>query len=124
MGLLRSIFHIATLGLVDSNEEVARKNTPFHFPNNMTESDFKNLAIKVAKPIKRLYVTVDRQFVSGEVTSSSGINKWHFILDFNDYGTLTGKYWMRYIDNSDTQIPSSYAKQLRSAIMGFLASKS
>ena len=26
MGILRTIFHIATLGIVDSNEEVKRKN--------------------------------------------------------------------------------------------------
>ena len=37
MGLLRSILNFATLGIVDSNEEFARKNTPFQFPNNMSE---------------------------------------------------------------------------------------
>lgn len=39
MGVLRSILHIATLGIVDSNEEVARKNTPFVFPYNISESE-------------------------------------------------------------------------------------
>ena len=53
MGLLRSVLHIATFGIVDSNEEVARKNTPFRLPDNMNEAEFSNLAIQIAKPIKR-----------------------------------------------------------------------
>ncbi len=124
MGLLRSILHIATLGIIDSNEEVARKNTPFVFPDNMSESDFRNLAISVAKSIKRLHVSVENQFVRGTVRTSSGINTWDFTIDFNDYGTLTGNYWMRHVENSDSQIPSSYAKQLSSAIADFLRGNS
>jgi hypothetical protein len=122
MGVLRSILHIATLGIVDSNEEVARKNTPFVFPYNISESDFSNIAISVAKPIKRLCVSVDNQFVRGTVRTSSGINTWEFTIDFNDYGTLTGNYWMRYVENSDSQIPYNYAKQLSSAIVDYLHS--
>ena len=122
MGVLRSILHIATLGIVDSNEEVARKNTPFVFPYNISESDFSNIAISVAKPIKRLYVSVDNQFVRGTVRTSSGINTWKFTIDFNDYGTLTGNYWMRHVENSDSQIPYNYAKQLSSAIVDYLHS--
>ena len=121
MGLLRSILHIATLGIVDSNEEVTRKNTPFRFPDNMTEAEFSNLAIQIAKPIKRLTVSVDNQFVRGTVRTSSGINTWNFTIDFNDYGKLTGSYWMRYVENTDSQIPYNYAKQLSSAIVDYLS---
>ena len=120
MGLLRSILHIATLGIVDSNEEVTRKNTPFHFPDNMTESEFSNIAIRIAKPIKRLTVSVDDQFVRGTVRTTSGINTWNFTIDFNDYGTLTGNYWMHHVENTDSQIPYNYAKQLSSAIVEYL----
>lgn len=46
MSLLRSILHVITLGVVDSNEEVVRKNTPFLFPDNlMTEYEFRDIAI-------------------------------------------------------------------------------
>ena len=120
MGLLRSILHIATLGIVDSNEEVTRKNTPFQFPENMTDSEFSNIAIRIAKPIKRLTVSVDDQFVLGTVRTTSGINTWNFTIDFNDYGTLTGSYWMRHVENTDSQIPYNYAKQLSSAIVEYL----
>ena len=120
MGFIRSVLHFATLGIVDSNAEVARKNTPFVFPDNLSEAVFREMAIRVAKPIKRLYVSVDRQFVRGTVRTSSGINTWEFTIDFNDYGTLTGNYWIRFVENSDSQIPYSYAKQLSMVIVIFL----
>ena len=116
MGLVRTVFHILTLGIVDSNEEFERKNTPCHFSPALTQSDFKELAISVAKPIKRLRVSVENEFVVGEVRTSSGINTWTFKLDFNDYGRISGRYWFRFRDNVDSQIPDSYAKQLKSAI--------
>ena len=116
MGLARTIFHILTLGIVDSNEEFERKNTFCRFSPELTQSDFKELAISVAKPIKRLKVSVENEFVIGEVRTSSGINTWTFKLDFNDYGRISGRYWFRFRDNVDSQIPDSYAKQLKSAI--------
>ena len=116
MGVLRSVFHILTLGIVDSNEEVERKNTPCRFSSTLTQSDFEEIAVSVAKPIKRLKVFVENEFVVGEVRTSSGINTWKFKLDFNDYGHISGRYWFRYKDDSDSQIPDSYAQQLKSAI--------
>ena len=116
MGLLRSVFHVLTLGIVDSNEEVERKNTPCHFSEALTRADFEEIAINVAKPIKRLKVSVDDEFVIGEVRTTSGINTWDFKLDFNDYGRITGRYWFRYRGNTDSQIPDSYAQQLKNAI--------
>ena len=123
MSFLRSILHVITLGVVDSNKEVVRKNTPFLFPDNlMTEYEFRDIAIRIAKPIKRLTVSVDNQFIHGTVRTKNGINTWEFTIDFNDYGTLTGNYWMRYVENSDSQIPSRYAEQLSSAIVNYLDS--
>jgi len=117
MGILRTIFHIATLGIVDSNEEVKRKNTPCIFTGTLTRQDFSEIAINVAKPIKRLTVSVHDEFVEGTVRKTSGINTWTFRLDFNDYGKVTGNYWIKYCENSDSQIPNSYAEQLKKAII-------
>ncbi len=116
MGALRTFLHIVTLGIVDSNEEVKRKNTPCRFTDELPWSDFVKVAIDVAKPIKRLTVSVSGEFVLGEVKTSSGINTWTFKLDFNDYGKVTGRYWFRDHGNSDSQIPDSYATQLKKAI--------
>lgn len=120
MGLLRTIFHYATLGIVDSNEEVKRKNTPFSFPAGMTEYYFREIAVTVSKRIKRLSVSVDRQYVYGTVRTQSGLNTWEFVLDFNDYGTLTGEYWIRRNENTDSQIPYRYAEQLSSELKIYL----
>lgn len=119
MGFWRTLFHYLTLGIVDSNEEHERKNTVCAFDNELTFEDFERIAIEVAKPIKRLYVTVTDHYVCGEVKTVSGINIWHFELDFNDFGKVTGNYWYARCDNRDSDIPSTYAQQLRAALMEF-----
>lgn len=120
MGLLRTVFHILSFGIVDSNQEFERKNTPCNFSEKLTQKDFENIAIKIAKPIKRLTVTVNKEFIIGKVRTSSGINTWEFILDFNDYGKITGEYWIKYNENHDSQIPNSYAEQVKSAVKDYL----
>lgn len=118
MGKLRTIFHHLTFGIVDSNEEVRRKATPCKFDEYLSYEDFKKLAIDCAKPIKRLFVSVEKNFVYCNVRTLSGINSWEFTLDFNDFGKVTGRYWS-YSDNSDSNIPSTYAGCLSSAINDF-----
>lgn len=127
MSKIRTIMHYLTLGIVDSNEELARRkreetrrNTPFEYPFYLSESEFKRIAISVAIPIKRLRVSVENQFVYGIVKSSSGISTWKFTVDFNDFGTITGNYWLRNVENSDSQIPSTYAYRLSYAIVEHL----
>lgn len=117
MGLLRSILHFATLGIVDSNEEVIRKNTFCRFDNDLSYDDFQRLAVKVAKRYKRLCIEVRSYYVLGTVRSNSGISSWEFSLDFNDFGTVTGNYWRRYTENGDSSLPKSFANELRNEII-------
>ena len=124
MGKWRTFFHYLTLGIVDSNEEHERKNTPCYFDERITFDEFKKIAIDVAKPIKRLHVFVNNQFVTGEVKTVSGINSWTFEIDFNDFGKITGDYWFVYSGNTDSDIPSNYAKKLSNAIRYFIENKS
>ena len=112
--------HIISLGVIDSNEEVERKNTICWYSNNFSQREFETVAINVAKRIKRLYVFVDRYYVIGQVRTSSGINTWEFKLDFNDYGRITGNYWFTYRDNYDSQIPDTYAKELKNEIQRYI----
>ena len=119
MGKIRTVFHFLTLGIVDSNKEVARKQTPCVFTSSLTEDDFNKLAIDVAKPIKRLRVSTSRQYVRGDVRAQSGLSTWSFTLDFNDFGKVTGRYWIRYLGNADSQIPRTYADKLSRAIVSF-----
>lgn len=127
MGFIRAILHVASFGIVDSNEETKRKKveekrrkTPFSYPDIMPEAKFRDIVIRIAKPINRLKVSVKDQFVYCTVRTVSGINTWSFIIDFNDYGTITGRYWIRDVENNNSTVPNGYAKQLSMAIIDAL----
>ena len=86
-------------------EEELRRNTPCLFDNGISETVFNDIVIDQAKRIKRLTVEVKGAVVSGTVRSQSGISDWYFTSDFNDYGKITGKYWLKS-DNGQSDIPT------------------
>ena len=47
--------------------------------------------------------------------SQSGISEWDFELDFNDYGKITGTYWISS-DNYDSMIPETLGNLIQKAI--------
>lgn len=53
--------------------------------------------------------------VYGTVRSQSGISEWCFKIDFNDYGSLTGTYWLS-TDNNDSSIPKIVANRIAQQI--------
>lgn len=142
MGFFRNLFHVLTLGIVDSDkqieerkqyeiekeinrrEEERRVNTSCDFTNGISEEEFKSLVREVAKPIKRMRVWIDNTKVECEVRSMRGNSFWWFILDFNDFGNITGKYWWLRCDNDDSNIPSSFANELKYQIECFLRNNS
>lgn len=86
-------------------QENQRRNSKCKFDDGVSETEFAELAIKVAKKIKRVKnISVSGPVVCGEVESQSGISTWDFYVDFNDYGHITGKYWIRS-ENDDSSIP-------------------
>lgn len=54
------------------------------------------------------------------VKSNSGLSTWKAEVDFNDYRTLTGKYWMD-TENSDSLIPEHFAQAVKSKLTQALA---
>ena len=61
--------------------------------------------------------------VTLEVGSISGLSTWSAEIDFNDYGRLTGAYWL-LSENPDSLIPEHFADAVRAQIMSRLASAS
>ncbi len=61
---------------------------------------------------------LDGPVVYGVVQSQSGISEWNFKLDFNDYGHITGTYWLSS-DNDDSNIPERFGDLIRSAINNY-----
>ena len=96
-------------------EEERRKNTPCLFLDGLSGNDFKLVAVRAAKQIKRLTVSIDGPIIYGTVQSQSGISKWYFKVDFNDYGHITGRYWLSS-ENCDSSIPKHYADNVVSFI--------
>ncbi|WP_424448556.1 hypothetical protein [Microbacterium arborescens] len=99
-----------------TREEARRKNAPLEFDDRMTPQDFAEAAERLAKGAPRVReVTVIGMNVKVEVRSVSGLTTWTAELDFNDYGKLTGRYWITS-ENSQSPIPEYIAKALRAEI--------
>lgn len=132
MGLLGWTAGIAATGYIikllrDSSKEEAeryaeeqrRKNSKCTFEDGIARASFEKLVKNTAKSIKRISsITVDGPIVHGVVQSQSGISEWNFTIDYNDYGHITGRYWLSS-DNDDSTIPERLADMISSAIHNF-----
>ena len=50
-----------------------------------------------------------------DVRSNSGLTTWSARVDFNDYGHLTGNYWLE-TDNTESVIPEHFANSMQAEI--------
>ena len=69
---------------------------------------------QVVKGIK-IEVSISGPIVKGTVESQSGLSKWNFTVDFNNYGRISGKYWVKS-ENKDSSIPKHIAEKIKSEI--------
>lgn len=89
------------------------------FLDGISEDEFKSIAIHSGKGIKRLSeVSVEGPIVYGTVKSHSGLSEWYFKIDYNDFGHVTGRYWLS-TDNYDSNIPDRLADKISSAIINY-----
>lgn len=102
-----------------AEEERRRKNTPCYFIDGISKEQFNVIVKRASKHIKRLTeLTVDGAIVYGTVRTQSGLSEWNFEIDFNDYGHITGQYWIS-TDNSDSTIPLHIADNITKMIHSF-----
>lgn len=100
-------------------EEERRKSTLCYFNDGISHEQFEAIVKKAGKHIKRLKeLTVDGPVVYGTVRTQSGLSDWYFKADFNDYGHITGTYWLSS-DNDDSNIPKHVADNISSMIQSF-----
>ena len=98
------------------NAENRRKNTVCRFDGAISKDEFNEMVKRSAKGIRRvasLYAA--DTVVHGLVRSQSGISEWGFTIDFNDYGKLTGAYWISS-ENTDSEIPGTIANRIAQQI--------
>ena len=102
--------------------EVLRKNTLCTFDDGISETEFAELAYSLAKKIRRVKrLSVSGPIIRGEVESQSGISSWKFSVDFNDFGHLTGKYWVSS-ENYDSNIPNRIGQMVSEKLVLLLPS--
>lgn len=119
MGLLELIAGAGIVALLihKEKEERKRKSIPCDFTEGISKEEFESIARQSGKRIKRLSaLTIDGTVVRGTVQSQSGISEWTFTVDFNDYGKISGKYWIS-TTNSDSDIPKKVAENIKDGIL-------
>ena len=104
---------------MSENEEENRTSTSCEFSDDISECEFGLMVCKAARPIKRLEsIYTDGPIVYGTVKSQSQLSTWTFQIDFNDYGHITGSYWITS-DNDDSNIPLYIANNVRALILSY-----
>ncbi len=105
----------------DRKEEEKRKNTPFCFPTEIPQETFSEIVFSAIKQLKKkkIDIEIDSSIIYGTVTSQSGLSSWNFTIDFNDYGSLTGRYWLKS-ENDDSLIPKHIADYIQEEIQGII----
>lgn len=94
-----------------------RRETPCYFEDGITEEEFEKMALRIAKRIKRIKaIRVFGPVIIGTAWTQSGISTWNFRIDFNDFGHITGKYWISS-GNKESNIPRSFAEQMREQLI-------
>lgn len=101
-------------------EEEKRKRTKCCFSDGISIDEFRYIVKKSVRYIKRVKILpIDDAIVYGMVRSNSGLSEWNFTIDFNDYGHLTGKYWLQS-DNEESDVPRVIAEKISALIRSFL----
>lgn len=104
----------------DIEEENRRKNSICRFDGNIAKESFYVMVTHSGKGIKRITnLYANGPIVYGTVRSQSGLSHWHFKIDFNDYGNITGRYWLS-TDNNDSDIPKTVANRISQMIADHL----
>lgn len=125
MGLLDKLLTaggVAAVGVLagsafkNAQETSRRRNSPLCFDDGVTQSEFIEIAREIARRTPRVHdVSVTRMTATLSVRSSSGLTDWTADVDFNDYGHLTGTYWLES-ENTDSLIPKHFGDAVQREI--------
>ena len=99
--------------------ENRRKSVVCRFDGEISREEFYVMVKRGGKGIQRVTnLYAEGTMVYGTVRSQSGISDWCFRIDFNDYGRLTGNYWVS-ADNKTSDIPKVVAERIAQQISGY-----
>lgn len=107
--LAREIFRNAA-------ETRRRKGSPLQFDDALTPADFRAIVQGAARQTPRVkHAEVVGMTIVLHVRSNTGLSVWRAEADFNDYGRLTGSYWLSS-GNSESVIPRHFADLVQAEI--------
>lgn len=94
------------------SDEYRRKQI-CNFDEVITESVFDTIAKYELKYLSRLdYYEISGPKVYVCVYSQSGASSWKFCLDYNDFGRVSGEYWV-YSENHKSSIPETIGNRIK-----------
>lgn len=99
-----------------------RPNMPCDFTEGITQNDLVDFSNQAVKSIRgrKIEITIEEAIVRGSVESNTGLSTWRFKIDFNDYGHITGQYWLKY-ENHDSRVPIVIAEKISDLIIDKLS---
>jgi hypothetical protein len=110
--LARSVYRNAQ----EAQETKRRRSSPLSFNDGISQEDFAEMATAIADRTPRvLWAEIVGMTAVLRVESNTGLSIWRAKVDFNDYGHLTGAYWIDS-DNSESLVPSYFADALSTQI--------
>ncbi|WP_062464736.1 hypothetical protein [Demequina soli] len=115
-GVVAAAGTVAALVLKDAAETRRRRNTPIEFDERLTHRDFEMMVEEAAAKVPRLKsFSISGLAVTLLVESNSGVSTWTAEADFNDYGRLTGTYWLTS-ENDQSPLPKFFANAVSESV--------
>ena len=94
-----------------------RKSSPLQFTEALSPMTFNEIVQEAARKTPRVKgIAITGMTVDLHIRSNTGLTSWNTEVDFNDYGRLTGTYWLNS-ENKDSVIPKFFADLVESEII-------
>lgn len=102
----------------EKKREASRIATPCEFSDGITQEEFIKYANEAVDQIdeREIEIKVSGPIVCGVVRSIKGSTVWFFEVDFNDFGHITGRYWISS-ENNDSSVPYRIASLIEKQIL-------
>lgn len=100
--------------------ENKRKHAIFRFDKNLSRIQFENFVNKVVEKYDIEKVSIENQFVVVYLNESSEYKAQRFVLDFNDFGLVTGRFWITECNESLYSAVMNFGLEIGKLIKNYL----
>ena len=106
-------------GIKKIKKEAERKNAVCHFDEEISKESFYVMVKRAGEDMQDVIsLSADGPIVYGVARSQNKPIGWNFNISFNDYGNLTGKYWIT-TENKSSDIPEKIASRIAKQIIDY-----